>query len=417
MKIMYVSTFLPRRCGIATYTFDLIESLVSIDKELEPIVLCFKFENDEDPLQLIGRRARYAGLEIDVLRLIIKEKPGSYRRAINVINGSEAELVHIQHEFGIFGSHLGEYVLEFARSIEKPIVITFHTVSSNPDEKTKQIVRTLGNYCSQIIVHTEIAKRFLTVLYGFEKSRIEVIPHGTPIIKTTETDIVRLQSSLGLVGNPIITNFGFLASQKGLEYAVKALPRIVERYPKALLLVVGRTHPNEIKLRGEQYRKSLLDLARKLDVGESFSLVDRFVSRSTLFQYLLCSDIYINPYPSQNQVSSGTISYAMGCGKAIISTPFYYAVETLADSETDRAVRAAQLPRLLVGERGILVPFRNSEAIADAVILLMENPILRATLEAKARDYSDSRTTWAIVASRHLELYRKMLCAKEAPTQ
>lgn len=411
MKTVFVSTFPPNRCGIATYTYNLAQCLMDLDPDLLISVLSFKTGLALSlPFGIGAERLLTPSRQIDVLRLIRKGSRGSYALAAKIANRSDINIAHIQHEFGIYGGTLGEYVLDLANSLEKPKCITFHHVLSKPEPERREVVNELADVCNRIIVHTQFAAKFLESAYDVASNKIAVIPHGSPKINHHNAK-KELRVKLRIKGVPTISTFGLLDPRKGIEYAVEALSTITEKHPYAELLIIGETHPSVKKKQGEAYRRKLEHLANDLKLTDKVRFINRFMTEQEIIEYLLASDIYIIPYLPEEQVSCGTLAYAMACGKAIVSTPFFHALEALrGQSEVSTAMDGREHVRGIdLGERGILVPFRDSDSIAKAVMTYMENREIKKSMEQKAYEYANKSGSWAIVAEKHLNLYKELV--------
>lgn len=395
MNILYVSSFPPQRCGIASYTWSLARSILAEDPNSKPIVLSFKSEG------AYPHRHTYDGVE--VYRLLRKGVKASYISASQLVSRSEVDVVHVQHEFGLFGGRNGSAILPFIENIEKPLLVTFHSIK-RASINIKRIVGAAAEKASKIIVHSKYAVSALCSRFKVPEEKVEVVPHGVPFIDPDKFDRVNLRKGLGLENHLIVLSFGLISPRKGLEYAIKAMELVIKKAPEALFLILGVTHPSTIRKEQEKYRERLQDLISSLKLDENVQLVNNFIDERELIKYLVASDIYVIPYPNRNQVSSGTLSYALGCGKPIISTPFYYAIELLGDSKTK-----PKGEELSICPRGILVPPRNPKSIAKAILLLAKDVRLRSALGAEGYSYAVEHMIWPKVAKRHLQLYSSLL--------
>ncbi|HVR88431.1 MAG TPA: glycosyltransferase family 4 protein [Candidatus Limnocylindria bacterium] len=374
MRVAFLSSSMPRRCGIATFTADVIAAV----KAADPSVRCSVIAIDEP------NSARAYGAEVKLR--VRQREPETYRSAAAAINASSVDVVNIQHEFGLYGvwkdgvyeDHLRPFLLE----LRKPAVTTLHSVTPQPSPSLRDAVRTVAEHSDEVIVMAHMAARLLASDYGITKPPI-VIPHGMPAIEPRGRH--RLKKQLGREGRTILSTFGLVDPRKGLEYVIGAMPAIVERHPDALYLVVGQTHPELLKQQGETYRNTLEQAVEKLRMADHVGFVNEYLIQRDIVDYLLATDVYVTPYLDPNQITSGTLAYALGAGKAIVSTPYLHAVEALAD------------------ERGIVVPFRDSTAIADAVIRILADPELKRRLESRAYAYG-RETAWPAVGRRVLAL-------------
>ncbi|KYH36279.1 MAG: glycosyl transferase family 1 [Candidatus Bathyarchaeota archaeon B24] len=375
LNIWFVSSYPPRKCGIATFTNSLMKALSN-------------FIDGEGLNVLAVESYRVDGYGPEVKFRLEKNKLESYRSAADRVNRSKAEVVHLQHEFGLFGGEWGSDILEFLERVEKPIVTTFHTVLPRPEPVVWRVVRDISRLSSQVIVMARTAVDILVRDYGVPSDKISFIPHGCPDVPFSPPE--PFKRLLGLEGRFILSTFGLLSPGKGIEYAIEALPRLVEKEPKILYIVAGETHPEVKRHQGESYRKRLISLVKKLRLEKHIMFYDKYLSDEELTLLLRATDVYLTPYLGRNQITSGTLTYAMGVGKAIVSTPYLYAVE------------------LLRNERGLLCDFENSESIAASAEKLMTDEWLRRRLEVEAYRFSRDMI-WPVVAKKHVDLYAKVL--------
>ncbi len=316
---------------------------------------------------------------------ISETEQSAYRPAANFINRTGYDVLSIQHEYGIFGGDDGIYLMNLVREAKMPIVTTLHTVLQDPTPSQRVVMNDLLKYSERIVVMSETAVRILNQVHGVPSEKIDLIPHGIPDISTVAN--TQFRESLNISG-PMILTFGLLSPDKGVQYVIRAMPKILEALPGATYVVVGATHPNIRATAGESYRSSLENLARELGVEDNVRFIDRFVSSDELVDYLGAMDFYVTPYLNARQITSGTLAYALGAGKAVISTPYIYAEELLSDG------------------RGVLVPFQDSEAIADAVLMLYESPKVRLEMGQRAVEYCKSML-WPQVGKRYLECFQQ----------
>jgi len=375
-NILYLSTFPPRECGIATFTKDLTDAM---DKhfapEVEPKILAINNECSD-----------IYGYDDRVTQQITATDIASYTTAAKAINkNADVKLVHIQHEFGIFGGECGNNLIPFLKIVKKPIVITFHTVLPQPDKTLKSTVRFLIGKARAVIVMNELSKKILEEEYGADTSKITLIPHGIPQVTFDKGG--EEKRKLGIEGRIVLSTFGLLDRGKGIEHAIRALPELVKRYPRLLYLVIGATHPAARRHDGESYRNFLVDEVEKLGLKNNVAFYNNYASLEEIVRYLKATDIYLCTGLDRNQSVSGTLSYALGCGRPVISTNSSYA-------------RSIVTP-----EKGILVEPQNSEAIAKALLRLIEGKQLRNRMAKNA--YIETRhMTWPNVALAHFELYQ-----------
>lgn len=371
----YLGTYPPTECGIATFTKDVVMAVAKFTPFSRPTVMAVKREQETEAYE---RRVKFQ---------VIQNQRQSYLNAASFVNTSAIDVVSVQHEYGIYGGDDGEYVLDFMEAVKKPIVVTLHTVLQTPSPNQKRIIQEMARLSSGLIVMVGVGERILNEVYGVSSNQIRVIPHGVPNVKMVSSTAAK--NGLGYGGKYIISTFGLLSRGKGIEDAIKAMPAIVERIPNAIYLVLGETHPGVRKHEGESYRNSLIDLVYSLDMQDHVSFNNRYLALSQLIRYLSATDVYITPYLSKDQITSGTLAYALGCGKAIVSTPYLYAEETLSDG------------------RGCLVDFRSPDSIAECVTKILTDKPYREALEREAYAYG-RRTTWFNVAVEYLDLFYKV---------
>jgi glycosyltransferase involved in cell wall biosynthesis len=357
-RIALVGNFAPRKCGIATFTTDIFEKLGEFHPEIAVDV--HALDDPRQPLEYPGA----AGT-------IVNNDPASYRRAARRINDSGVDAVWLQHEYGIFGGPDGEMVLELVDRIAAPLILTPHTVLSEPSERQRAILERLIARASCIMVMSAHSCRLLTEHYGAPEEIMQVVPHGAPDRPFGRQD--EYKARLGLAGKTVLTTFGLLGPGKGLETAIEALPAIVRKHPDVVYRIVGATHPNLVAADGESYRESLEQLAETIGVADHVQWDNRFLETDELLDQLEACDIYLTPYPNLQQSTSGTLSYAVSLGKAVVSTPYLHAKELLAEG---------------VGE---LVEPKSSAAIAERVNALLDDRERLARLQRRA--YAKGRET------------------------
>jgi len=339
-KIAILGNYPPRRCGIATFTADLTNALLSGPTNPQVDVIAMSDESD------------YVYPEA-VIREIPQQDIAAYRQAIAFLNDGSYDLLSVQHEYGIFGGETGRFLLTLLREAQIPIVTTLHTVLREPSPSQRAILAEILELSDRVIVMSERAVGILAKEYGLGSEKIDMVPHGIPDFNPIAGRVLR---ELLDVPGPMLLTFGLLSPGKGIEYVIRAMPAIVSRYPGLSYIVLGATHPHIKSASGETYRESLERLADSLGVAENVRFVNEFVTSAELGAYLGAADIYVSPYVDRNQITSGTLAYAVGAGKCVISTPYIYAEELLADG------------------RGLIVPFRDPSAIAEAVVNIQENP-------------------------------------------
>jgi len=363
---------LPRRCGIATFTTDLMSAIHEERPDIGSVVVAM---ND------VGQRHAYPGrvrFEID------EGDVPAYRRAADFLNVNAVDVLSVQHEYGIFGGKAGSHLLPMLRELRMPIVTTLHTILATPDAAQRGVMDELVRLSERLVVMSETGRELLRKVHGVPDAKIDLIPHGIPDLPVTTGS----KDKLGVEGRSVILTFGLLSPDKGIEHVIDALPAIVARRPDAVYIVLGATHPHVKERHGESYRRMLEASAAKLGVGANIIFHDRFVSHGELVEFLAAADIYVTPYLKEEQITSGTLAYAVGSGKAVVSTPYHYARELLADG------------------RGVLVPWRSSSAIADEIVGLLENDDRRREMQQRAFEFG-RRMRWPVVARAYLASFER----------
>ena len=375
-KVAYISSYPPRECGIATFTKNLVAATNKLGILRTPLIVAM---NERETIYNYDRFVKCQ---------IRRDFPGDYVEAAGYVNSSKADLVNLQHEFGLFGGEWGEHINFFLEKLQKPVVSTLHTLSPSFENKPQKVLKKIINHSSKIVTMTKLATQIL-MTYDVPRDKIEIIQHGCPDVPFVDSNKVK-PSLFGLKGKIVLSTFGLIGRSKGIEYVIKALPEVVEKQPEIIYLVIGETHPEVRKFEGERYRKYLIKLVDDLDLNEHVKFHNRFLLEHELIKYLQATDIYLSPYLDPNQISSGTLVYAMGTGKAIIATPYLHAKEALAKG------------------RGLFCKFRDHKSIADVINQLLEDEELRRSIQKKVYSYSRS-FTWPAVANKYAELYRRIL--------
>jgi glycosyltransferase involved in cell wall biosynthesis len=369
-KVAVLGNHMPRQCGIATFTTDLTDAIAAEFSAIDCFVIAM---NDPGRRYAYPARVRFEIAESDL---------ASYRRAADFLNVNTVDAVCVQHEYGIFGGKGGSHLLTLLRELRMPIVTTLHTIVREPSPAQRQAMDELTHLSERIVVMSEYGATLLREIHGVDEAKIDLIPHGIPATPHAE----RSKDRLGVEGRSVILTFGLLSPDKGIEYVIEALPAILAAHPEALYIVLGATHPRVKEQRGETYRLSLEARALRLAVDSSLIFHDRFVSANELAEFLSAADVYVTPYLNAEQIASGTLAYAVGSGKAVVSTPYHYARELLADG------------------RGVLVPSRDPQAIARAVIDLLTDEGKRTAIETRAAAYGRAMA-WPAVAERYVETF------------
>lgn len=375
VRAIYVATYIPRECGIATFTKDLTNAI----NVLNPHRLADIVALDDESLG--GEHLNYPW---EVKYKIDQKSLKSFLEAADYINQSGAEIVSIQHEFGIFGGKYGEYVVPFIEALKKPVVLTYHTVLPTPNDQQKDIVERISSRAKAIIVMVQTAADRLVDVYGVNPKKIVVIPHGIPDITFGSTQSHK--ANIGLASKTLITGFGLLGRGKGYEFAVAAMKEVVAQHPDAHLLLLGQTHPVVLRNEGEKYRQSLKRLVKRLGLEKNIEFVNRYMSLPEIIRYLQATDIYITPFPGLDQITSGTLAYAIGAGKACVSTPYLFAKEVLSNN------------------RGLLAEPNNAEDLAEKINYLLDHPRKRQEMARQAYAYARNMV-WPSVALKYLELF------------
>ena len=373
-RIAFIGNYLPRQCGIATFTTDLCTAVAA---EYGAARLFAIPVNDPDSSYDYP----------DCVRLeLSQEDQTSYERAAEFLNFNGNDLVCMQHEYGIFGGAAGSYILTLLRKLKMPLVTTLHTVLREPDSDQRAVLDEIAYLSDRLIVMSEHAACLLRDVYSVPVGKIDLIPHGVPDLPFTDPNYYK--DLFGTPGKPVLLTFGLLSPNKGIENVIRALPRILEEHGDVMYIVSGATHPHIRRREGETYRDSLQVLARELGVSSHVIFNNRFVSSEELVEHVGAADIYITPYRQEAQVVSGTLAIALGAGKAIISTPYWHAKDLLADG------------------RGVIVPFDDPNSIASATIRLLDNNAERHAMRKRA--YLHSRgTTWQRTAQAYMASFQR----------
>jgi glycosyltransferase involved in cell wall biosynthesis len=373
-RIAFVGNYLPRECGIATFTTDLCTAVAAEYGEGRLFAIPV---NDPDSSYEYPEQVRLELTQEDI---------GSYERAADFLNYNGNDLVCLQHEYGIYGGAAGRYILALLRRLNMPLVTTLHTVLREPDANQRIVLEEIAQLSDRLIVMSELAAQLLREVYAVPSGKIDVIPHGVPEMHFMDPNFFK--DRFGTEGKSVLLTFGLLSPNKGIENVIRALPAILARHPNVVYIVSGVTHPHLRKREGERYREELQALAEQLGVTSNLILNNRFVSAEELMEHVGAADIYITPYRYEAQVVSGTLAIALGAGKAIISTPYWHAKELLAD------------------KRGVIVPFDNPDAIAESVITLLENDAERHAMRKRAYLYSRG-TTWPKTARAYMASFQR----------
>ena len=377
IPVAFVGTYGPRRCGIATFTADLAAAVAGKDRRALPMVLAVTEPSGQ---------YQYPGEVKFEIRQNVK---ADYARAAEFVNYSSVRLVSVQHEYGIFGGDDGSYILDFLRALRVPVVVTLHTVLKSPSANQAAIVHKMLAYGAQIVVMSQVARDLLVSSYGVSGEKVRIIPHGIPVMDRSP-DQEALKAQFGVARRRLLLTFGLLSPNKGIETVIRALPAVVRDFPDLIYFVVGATHPAVLRQEGEAYRTMLEREAEKLGVREHVAFRGRFVSAGELREYLQAADIFVTPYLNEAQVSSGALSYAMGAGAAVVSTPYWHAQELLAD------------------RRGHLFPFKDHVALSRTLLELCGSPTELQRVRNAAFAFTEPME-WPRIGDAYFEMMRAAL--------
>lgn len=383
-KIAFIGDHLPRKCGIATFTSDLLAAVAASDPSLQTFVVSV---ND------IQSGYDYP----DVVRFEIEEQDlSSYLRAADYLNISDVDVVCLQHEFGIYGGAAGGHILAMLRELRMPVVTTLHTVLRDPKPDQRRVMEGLISLSSRVVVMAQKGKEMLQSIYCAPEEKIDLIPHG--IADISFVDPTYFKDQFGVEGKVVLLTFGLLSPNKGIEYVLNAMPDVLAEFPEVVYIVLGATHPNELREHGEAYRSSLEILAKKRGIDKNVIFYNQFVDFENLKEFVVAADLYITPYLNEAQITSGTLAFTFGSGKAVVSTPYWHAAELLAD------------------ERGVLVPFADSPAISIAIKDLLRDDHRRNAMRKNA--YRVGREmVWSHVAKLYVDSFEASRLEVAAPSR
>jgi glycosyltransferase involved in cell wall biosynthesis len=384
MKIAYIGTYPPRECGIGTFTENLVRSMVQMESQ--------KDEGDESFVVALSDNDLKYDYPKEVKLTIAQEQQTDYLEAANFINLSGADICVLEHEFGIFGGQSGVYILPLLHRVKAPIIVTLHTILKTPSYNEKAILIEICKMADKVVVMSHKAIDFLTQIYGVPLDKIAYIEHGVPDI---HFDHDLSKKKFKFEDKKVLLTFGFLGRNKGIETVIKALPKIIEKHPSVFYMVLGKTHPNILRHSGEEYRTYLQLLVKNLQLSDNVTFLNEFLEEEELFKYLAASDAYITPYLNEAQITSGTLSYAMGVGCAVISTPYWHAAELLDEN------------------RGKLFDFNNSDQLADILIELLDNPEKLHEIQQNAKEYGKN-VTWPKTGKKYRELAANIIAKPAA---
>jgi glycosyltransferase involved in cell wall biosynthesis len=374
-RIAVIGNYLPRHCGIATFTTDLCEAIAA---EYGTARLLALPVNDTEQGYDYPARVRWSLAQDDL---------ASYQEAAEFLNFNNIDMVCLQHEYGIFGGPAGSHILHLLRGLKMPVVTTLHTVLREPNPDQIMVMEEIAELSDRLIVMSQLSSQFLQEIFKVPGSKIDMVPHGVPDLPFLDPNFYK--DRFGVQGKAVLLTFGLLSPNKGVENVIRAMPQILSKHENAVYLVAGATHPHVLRRDGDKYRASLQALAREVGVESQVMFHDRFVSPEEMTEFIGAADIYITPYRHEAQVVSGTLAYALGAGKAIISTPYWHAIELLDDG------------------RGALVPFQNPDAIAQKTIELLATPALRHAMRKRAYLFARDMV-WKKAAQGYMESFARV---------
>ena len=375
-RIALIGNHLPRQCGIATFTTDLLEALINEANDVE----CYAVVMNDTPDGY--RYPSRVCFEVDQMSL------ASHSLAADFLNMNNFDVVCLQHEYGIFGGQDGSYIIKLIENLRMPIVATLHTVLKEPSTSQLNVMKRISQISDRLVVMTHRANRILEEVYGVSENKITIIPHGIPDVPFVDPNYYKDQ--FGVEGHKVLLTFGLLSPGKGIEYMIDAMPGIIKKHPETVYIILGQTHPHIKKEYGEEYRLSLQRRARSLGVDEHIVFHNRFVDLQELCEFLGAADIYVTPYLNREQIVSGTLAYALGTGKAVVSTGYWHAEELLAEG------------------RGRIVPFEDAQALTSAVNDLLTHEVERHSMRKRAYTYCRDMI-WKEVARGYLEVFSEVM--------
>ncbi len=376
VHVAYVGTYPPRECGIATFTQDLTSEIDKFTPFSKSRIVAM---NDRGAIYAYGDKVF---IQVD------SSDEQAYITAAEALNKSNVDLINIQHEFGIFGGEYGEYLLTMLKHLRKPVVTTLHTVLPNPAPKMRDIVQKINYHSQALVVMVKKGAEILFNDYGLDADKMYLIPHGVPNVHRWPS--MPVKKRLGLGTKTIMSTFGLINRGKGIEHVIDALPAIVDKHPDIIYLILGQTHPGVRRHEGENYRDMLLQKVHDNGLINHVRFNNRYMTKKELVDYLLATDVYVTPYLSKDQICSGALAYAVGAGKAIVSTPYLYAREVLANG------------------RGLLTEFEYPDGIAECVCNILGSSELRQQMELKTFKYG-RKMSWHNVAIDYLDLFDRIL--------
>lgn len=374
-SVAVIGNYLPRKCGIATFTTDLVEALVK--------------HTDISQCHAVAMNDKPEGYDYpDEVRFEIRQDNlTDYHTAGTYLNLNQMDIVSLQHEFGIFGGSEGQEILSLLLQLQMPVITTLHTVLIEPSKKQKEIIIQLAELSDRLVVMSQSAVKILQTVYDIPEYKIAYIPHGIPDIPFVDPNYYK--EKFNLLGQNVLLTFGLLSQNKGIEYVIKSLPGVIKNFPNLTYIVLGATHPHVLKTEGERYRSYLQREVQRLNLSDHVIFKNYFIPFEDLCDHLASADLYITPYLGEDQITSGTLAYAMGTGKAVISTPYLYAKEMLSEG------------------RGRLIPFKDTDAITHSLLDLLENDAQRHQMRKRAYDFNRN-ATWKKVAFQYQNIFQQV---------
>jgi glycosyltransferase involved in cell wall biosynthesis len=374
-KVAVIGNYLPRQCGLATFTTDLVEAIAAV----APDTSCFAIAMNDTP-----QGYRYPSkVRFEINQNVLAD----YELAADFLNMNQINAICLQHEYGIFGGPAGVNIIRLIKKLRMPVVVTLHTVLTTPSPEQKKVISDLSDISKKLVIMSPRAQDILAKVYKIPESKVAYIHHGIPDIPFVDPSFHK--DRFGVEGRKVILTFGLLSPNKGIEYMIKALPKVIRKHPEVVYIILGATHPHVKLKHGEEYRVELQRLVKRLGVGKNVTFHNRFVEMDDLCEFLGCADIYLTPYLDEEQIASGTLAYAMGSGKAIISTPYWYAQDMIGK------------------DRGRIIPFKDHNALANEVIDLLDNDTKRHAMRKRAYMFS-REAIWANVANSYLKLFQEI---------
>ncbi len=389
MKIAYIGTYPPRECGIGIFTWNLYNSMVMNPASRQTGNKTTNTSVEGFIVALNDHEQTYDYPE-EVKLTIRQEHQRDYLSAVKFINLSGADLCILEHEFGIFGGQNGVYILPLLHRLEIPLIVTLHTIIKTPSYNEKAILTEICKMATKIVVMSHKAIEFLTTIYKIDKKKIEYIEHGVPDIQFNK---LQSKKEFHLENKKVLLTFGFISRNKGIETVIKALPKVIDKHPEILYMILGKTHPNVLRYSGEEYRNYLQHLVKSLNLSQHVFFLNEYINQKELFKYIYASDIYVTPYLNEAQITSGTLSYAIGAGSAVVSTPYWHAIELLADG------------------RGKLFNFNDLNELSTILIELLDNPKSLKNLRKKAYDYGKT-IKWDKTGDKYITVAKTILIDK-----